>query len=158
MAFKIVNIYSRMGALTLSLGELVHLEALVISASTALTLLVVIVSIALIFLLYLTLKVNFPALLGRGGIYAALYNFLYDRWYINPLIYLGFVNGGNKLTSSVEGVDNKIDLLYHSFTPLTGVLSAWSLRALHRGRTDYYLTLYLLSALIVLFLVLAMMR
>ncbi len=155
---SMANIYSRMGLLTLSVGELVHLEAIVISGTTVLAVLVVLASIALIFLLYFTLKVNFPALLGRGGLYSALHNFLYDRWYINPLVYLSFVNGGAKLARSVEGVDINIDLLYHSATPSTGSLSAWSLRVLHRGRTDYYLALYLLSALVLLFLVLALMR
>ncbi|MFN4045844.1 MAG: NADH-quinone oxidoreductase subunit L [Acidilobaceae archaeon] len=155
---SMASIYSRMGALTLSIGELVHVEALVISGSMVLTILVVAASIAAIFLLYLVFKVNFPALLGRGGLYGALYNFLYDRWYINPLIYLGFVNGGVRAVRGVGEVDDSIDLLYHSAMPSTGSLSAWSLRALHRGRTDYYLALYILSALLMLFLVLALMR
>ncbi|MMZ63958.1 hypothetical protein D1872_262490 [compost metagenome] len=100
--------------------------------------------------------VDFPGLIRRSTVARAIHDFLYDRWYINSIYYIVIVGGFAALASLLAIVDLGIDLFYHFAIPVLFALGAAGLRALHRGRTDYYMMLYLYFATaLLLFLYLA---
>ncbi|MEB3851728.1 MAG: NADH-quinone oxidoreductase subunit L [Desulfurococcales archaeon] len=102
--------------------------------------------IALVWLLYKWINVNFRALLAQHASLKALHDFLFDRWYINAIIYIVIVYGFAGIAMFLAGVDFGIDWFYH--TALIAVFGAFSYatRALHRGRPEYIVSLYLYLA------------
>lgn len=105
-----------------------------------------IISILIVWYLYKVANVNFRALIARSVLAKATYDFLFDRWYINAVIYIVFVYSFAGLAAILGAVDFGIDWFYH-----VGLLAAFSafsiaLRALHRGRPEYILSLYLYMA------------
>ena len=114
------------------------------------------ISMAIVAALYLLLKPDFDAILERNRIARAIHDFLFDRWYINSIIYIVIVGGFAGLTYIMAGIDRAIDFFYHELVLIIFSLGAAGLRALHRGRSDYYLTLYAYFAgliLLILYLV-----
>ncbi len=100
--------------------------------------------------IYLALKVDFDSILEKNTIARAIHDFLFDRWYINALIYIVIVGGFAGLSMILAGIDHVIDLAYHAAIPAVFALGAAGLRALHRGKTDYYLMLYMYFVSIIL--------
>jgi len=116
----------------------------------------VLVSAGIVALLYLILKVDFPRIIETNSIARAIHDFLYDRWYINSIIYIVIVGGFSMLSLVALNIDIGIDVLYHMALPAAFAMGAAALRALHRGRSDYYLMLYVYFAallLLILFLI-----
>jgi NADH-quinone oxidoreductase subunit L len=148
------EVYSKMSELTLAIGSPVeaHIE---LSGLTLATVAVILATVVAVSTLYAIVRANLYALAQKAPL-DKLYNFLYDRWYANSIIYMVFLGGGIRATGLLKEADIGIDYTYHSLTPRAGSLGAWILRSLHRGRTEYYITLYLISvAVIILVLLLA---
>jgi len=117
---------------------------------------IVLLSAGIVAVLYLVLKVDFPRIVETNSLARAIYNFLYDRWYINSIIYIVIVGGFSMLSLVALNIDIGIDALYHMALPAVFAMGAAALRALHRGRSDYYLMLYVYFAallLLILFLI-----
>lgn len=100
--------------------------------------------------LYLIAKVDFRRLIKENAAVAALHGFLYDRMYINPVIYLVIVGGFAYIAVALYTLDSALDAIYHVGFPALGILGAAALRRLHRGRTDYIVALYSMGAAAVL--------
>jgi len=113
----------------------------------------VLVSAGIVALLYLVLKVDFPRIVATNKAAKAIYDFLYDRWYINSIIYIVVVGGFSLLSLIALNIDIGIDALYHMALPAVFALGAGALRVLHRGRSDYYLMLYIYFAALLLLLI-----
>ena len=114
---------------------------------------IVLGSAGIVAVLYLVLKVDFPSIVQSNSAARAIYNFLYDRWYINSIIYIVIVGGFSWISLVALNIDIGIDALYHMAIPGVFALGAAGLRALHRGRSDYYLMLYVyFAALLLLFI------
>jgi len=148
----ISKVYSRMSELTLAVGSPVeaHVE---LSGLTLVTILVILVVVVAVAILYSILGAR-PYALAQKAPFDKLYNFLYDRWYGNPIIYMVFLGGGVRATGFLKEADMGVDHFYHSLTPKAGSLGAWILRSLHRGRTEYYITLYLISVAVIILVLL----
>ncbi len=148
------SVYSRMAEVTLSMGS--HIEVHVELTGLTITIILVILATALtIISLYAILRVNIYALAQKAP-FTQLYNFLYDRWYMNSIIYATFLGGGVRTTWFFKNADMGVDHFYHSLIPRIASVGAWILRSLHRGRTEYYIALYLISvAIIILAMLLA---
>lgn len=139
---------------TLSVGEAVQLSV-GLTESVIIALSLVGVTLLIVAGLYAA-GVDFPGLIRRSTVARAIHDFLYDRWYINSIYYIVIVGGFAALASLLAIVDLGIDLFYHFAIPVLFALGAAGLRALHRGRTDYYMMLYLYFATaLLLFLYLA---
>jgi len=139
-------------ALTLSLGGEAEL-AVHVSPAVLATVGLVLASMGVVAALYMVVKVDFPRLVRENSVARAIYNFLYDRWYINPIIYIVIVGGFAGLSMAAAWLDAGIDALYHWALPAVFALGAAALRALHRGRTDYYLMLYVYFAALALLII-----
>jgi len=114
------------------------------------------VSMLAVYVLYMVVKYDFVALIQRNAVARRIHDFLYDRWYINAVIYIVIVGGFAGLSMILAGIDHVIDLAYHAAIPALFALGAGALRALHRGRSDYYLMLYLyFASILMLFIYLA---
>ncbi len=133
--------YSRAAELTLSLGRFADLAFKLSSEALVATSLILIGAFAPYFVYYLS-GIDTRRLIERG-LLARLHGFLYDRWYINSLYYMVFVDGSSRIINALGRLDTAIDKLYHSLIPGAVSSLADSVRSLHRGRTDYYLALYL---------------
>jgi len=128
----------------------------VTSAKTLGTLTWVGVNLAVVWYLYVPAKIDFDRILERNTIARAIHDFLFDRWYINSLIYIFIVGGFAGLSLILAGFNNILDIAYHMALPALFVLTAAGIRSLHRGKTDYYLMLYLyFAALVLLYLYIA---
>ena len=113
-------------------------------------------NLAVVYLLYMVWKVDFVRIIRENAAARRIHDFLYDRWYINSIIYIVIVGGFAGLSIILAGVDHIIDLVYHTAIPILFALGAAGLRALHRGRSDYYLMLYLyFASILMLFIYLA---
>ena len=123
------------------------------TTEVAMALSLVLASMAIVAYLYMVARVDFPRLVRENALAAAIYNFLYDRWYINSIIYIVIVGGFAGLSIFAHGIDTFIDLIYHVGIPVIFVAGAAALRSLHRGRSDYYLTLYVYFAAIILLII-----
>jgi len=88
------------------------------------------------------LKLDFVALLQRNKTAKMLHDFLYDRWYINALIYIFIVGGFAGLMEVAGAINGVIDAFYHVAIPVFFIAGSQALRGIHRGRTDLYLTFY----------------
>ncbi len=108
--------------------------------------------ILFVWYLYKIANVNFRAILARSALAKATYDFLFDRWYINAIIYILLVYGFAGFAAALAGVDFGIDWFYHVGLLAFFGASSFALRALHRGRPDYILSMYLYMAGIVLLL------
>ena len=95
--------------------------------------------------LYMALRVDFRGLIAGSGLASAIHGFLYDRMYINPVIYIVVVGGFAWLTRAMVELDLAFDTGYHLALVSLAAAAAWGLRAVNRGRTDYILALYLIS-------------
>ena len=143
--------YTRMAENTLALGVAPEVR---VEASTLTLTTLALIALSSLAVIYIYLRgVNVYSLAERG-VLSSLYNFLYDRWYVNPVIYAVFLGGGTRVSSYMRDADLGIDSFYHSLTPDIASRGAWLLRALHRGRTEYYIALYLVSLAILIALVL----
>ena len=100
------------------------------------------ISLAIVAGLYLVVKPDFDKILATSKAARALHDFLFDRWYINAIIYIVIVGGFWAASIALEATNSLIDALYHTAIPVLFALGAAGLRALHRGRSDYYLMLY----------------
>lgn len=113
-------------------------------------------SILIVAGLYLVWRVDFPSLIERSTLTRIIHDFLYDRWYINSIYYIVIVGGFAVFASLLAIIDFGIDMFYHFAIPVAFAAGAAGLRALHRGKTDYYMLLYLyFAATILLFVYLA---
>lgn len=113
-------------------------------------------NLAIVYLLYMVWKVDFVKIIRENVTARRIHDFLYDRWYINSIIYIVIVGGFAGLSIILGGIDHIIDLAYHAAIPVLFALGAAGLRALHRGRSDYYLMLYIyFASTLMLFLYLA---
>ena len=116
----------------------------------------VLLSMVVVYLLYMAWKVDFESLIQKSAAARAIHGFLYDRWYINSIIYIIIVGGFAGLSIILAGINHIIDLAYHAAIPALFALGAAGLRVLHRGRSDYYLMLYIyFASIIMLFVYLA---
>ncbi len=113
-------------------------------------------SIAIVIGLYMIWRVDFRSLIERNLAARVTYNFLFDRWYINSIIYLLFVIGFTGVSYLLWLIDRAIDWFYHIGLVVFGKISSIATRTLHRGRPDYYNSMYLALIGIVLLLVIFM--
>lgn len=151
---SISEIYSKMAEKTLAIEVTPHIH-LELATPTLITVALITLTALTIIIVYYVLKIKVYALIERS-LLIKLYDFLYDRWYMNSLIYAIFLGGGVKTTSYVKEADLGIDNFYHTLIPDISSKAAWALRLLHRGRTEYYIALYLVSlALIILILLIS---
>ena len=132
--------------------------AVELGARVIAVILFVLASLATVVYLYMVARVNFPRIVETSAAARALFNFLFDRWYINAIIYLVFVYGFYGIAIMLAGVDAAIDWFYHVGLVALFGLGSIALRGLHRGRPDYYLTLYVYLAGIVLVLAVLLWR
>ncbi len=96
--------------------------------------------------LYLALKIDFVGILKKSQTARVLHGFLYDRWYINALIYIVIVGGFIVIVQALGFVDSVIDGFYHVGIPVAFILFSKGFRSLHRGRPDLYLAYYAYGA------------
>ncbi len=132
-----------MSALTLSLAE-TKLE-FALKPTTALMAGSAVSSVLVVSALYLLLKPDFRGLIASSRLASALHGFLYDRMYVNPAIYIAVLGGFTWIAESLLELDMVIDFAFHHALVIGASIGAFALRAIYRGRTDYILTLYLLS-------------
>jgi NADH-quinone oxidoreductase subunit L len=110
-----------------------------------------ILMILLVWWLYKIVGVDFRRMLATSAAAKAVHDFLFDRWYINSIIYILVVYGFAGLAMFLSGVDFAIDWFYHTGLVAAFVAFSFSLRSLHRGRPEYILSLYLyLTGLVLL--------
>lgn len=145
------DILAEASRLTLSLGVPYRLE-ISLSGTTIAAVSVAVASMVAVFASYRSL----------GGLLATLkssplFELLYNRWYINSIIYAVFKNGGARVRDFMVNIDLGIDGIYHQLVPMGGSVAANALRSLHRGATDYYMALYIASFIIAMLLVLILM-
>ena len=107
---------------------------------------------------YIAAKIDFRKMLAESSLARVLHGFLYDRMYLNPLIYIVFVGGGSALAAIMLELDLTIDFLYHSGLVGVGVAAAVLARKIYRGRTDYIIALYLVSFAFTLLAALAILE
>ncbi len=85
-----------------------------------------------------------PALRG-------LHSFLYDRWFINALIYRVLVYPGTTLAQGLwKIVEKAIDWFYHIGLPRASLALGQGLRAIHYGSLTAYLAYLIIGVLIAL--------
>ncbi|MEB3787059.1 MAG: hypothetical protein GSR75_03005, partial [Desulfurococcales archaeon] len=92
--------------------------------------------------LYLVMKVDFVSILKTSKTARILHDFLYDRWYINALIYIIIVGGFIGAIDLLGYVDGFIDAFYHIGIPIAFILISKGFRSMHKGRPDLYLAYY----------------
>ncbi len=149
---SVLGVYARMAEVTLAVWSRVEVHFELTGLTLTIVSAVLLTALAVI-ALYMFVRANLYALAEKGFL-GKLYNFLYDRWYVNPIIYIVFLGGGFKVTGILRDIDLSIDYLYHSLTPRLSSIGAWILRSLHRGRTEYYIALYIASLAIIVLLAL----
>jgi NADH-quinone oxidoreductase subunit L len=145
---SVSGVYSRMAEVTLAVQSRVEVY-FELSGLTVIVLSTILLTALAVAVLYLFARANLYEL-TRKGYLGGLYNFLYDRWYVNPIIYAVFIGGGSRATGFFKEVDLGIDHFYHSLTPALSSTGAWILRSLHRGRTEYYIALYIAFLTVIL--------
>jgi NADH-quinone oxidoreductase subunit L len=85
-----------------------------------------------------------------------LHGFLYDRWYINALIYRILVYPGSSLASLVQRTaEHAIDVFYHTIVPRATSALGLALRLLHGGFLPSYLAYFVIGLLVALLVNLA---
>ncbi len=96
-------------------------------------------------LLYMVVRLDFRRLIAENRVAAAIHGFLYDRMYVNPVIYIVVLGGGGWVARSILELDLTIDYAYHAALVAAAAAAAFALRALSRGRTDYIIALYVVG-------------
>ncbi|MEN2999599.1 MAG: NADH-quinone oxidoreductase subunit L [Acidilobaceae archaeon] len=147
--------YSDMALLTLALRTS-YVPEVSVSGTALAVVALVLLSALTVFAAYYVLKIKFSELVATAP-WSSIYNFLFDRWYLNSLMYWLFRNNGWRVANLSAAMDEGVDLTYHSSLPATASWFANSLRSLHRGATDYYMALYLASMIALLLLIIALM-
>ncbi len=109
---------------------------------------IIIVDIIAVALVYLR-RHYLVDLIERSSALRGIYDFLFNRWYVNSALYYLFLDSFNGLSWLFNVINRAIDLFYHYVLPEAGLLTSRGLRGLMRGRTDYILTLYLVMIAIV---------
>ncbi len=141
--------------MTLSIGALTHLTVTLTTGVIG-VLSLALGSIFIVWVLYMPLKVDFRALIRERTWARVIHDFLFDRWYINSIYYWIFVAGFAGFSYLLGVLDFGIDVFYHYAIPALFALGAGGLRALHRGKTNYYMMLYIyFAATLLLFIYLA---
>ncbi|HID40528.1 MAG TPA: NADH-quinone oxidoreductase subunit L, partial [Pyrodictium sp.] len=107
---------------------------LAVGASTLAVVGSAVLAIAVTAYIYLIAKIDFRKIIGENMTIATIHSFLYNRFYINPLIYIVIVGGSSYLATVAVLIDSAIDALYHVGLPAAGILGATILRRLHRCR------------------------
>jgi NADH-quinone oxidoreductase subunit L len=74
---------------------------------------------------------------------SGIHSFLFDRWYLNSIIYYAFVYSFIGLSWVLHVVDHGIDVFYHGVLPSFAGWSSALLRRTFRGRTDYAIAMYM---------------
>ena len=135
------SLLSKAWGLTLAIEEapLIKFE---VTKGAIMTLSLSVLSIAFVGAAYMVARVDFRRILATSKAAKVIHDFLFDRWYINALIYLVIVNGFAGIVLAATAVNSAIDWFYHA--GLVAAFGAFSMafRRLHRGRPDYYLALY----------------
>jgi len=148
MGLYYTGLYSALARAAATTLALAH-EAMLMVKLSALTVAVVLgaaASFLAVAYIYLVARIDFRRLIRENALAAAIHGFLYDRMYINPIIYLVIVGGFAYLATVFYTVDTAIDAIYHVGLPALGIIGAAVLRRLHRGRTDYIVALYSIGA------------
>ena len=152
------RVLSRASELTLALSSPASL-AIHLTSHVSMVLGGALATIGIVIGLYLVWHVNFRELIKKSIAARITFNFLFDRWYINSIIYLLFVVGFIGVSYLLWAVDFGIDWFYHIGLVVFAGVASLATRALHRGRPEYYNALYLaLTALGVLLFVLEWLR
>ncbi|MGC9191511.1 MAG: NADH-quinone oxidoreductase subunit L [Conexivisphaera sp.] len=101
-------------------------------------------------------RIDFMSAVRSSRLLSGIHSFLFDRWYLNSLIYYAFVYSFIGLSVVLRAVDRAIDAFYHSVLPsFAGWSSSW-LRSTFSGRTDYSLAMYLsLTGILLMVLLIA---
>ena len=73
------------------------------------------------YLIYISGRLKPTAIVGETGFGRAVYNFLWNRWYINPVYYRAFVNG---TLSTAGALKNTIETGF--FDKISGAVAAFS--------------------------------
>ena len=122
------DILSSMGERVLGIHEAFHVEIHLDPALLTTTLSMVSIGIIMALYLYLTEKgEHITGFVSENRLCKSIYNFLYDRWYINALYYKLIVRGFSLLSSGIFKYFDSlvIDGFYHSFIPwITDKLSS----------------------------------
>ncbi|MEM1610011.1 MAG: NADH-quinone oxidoreductase subunit L [Sulfolobales archaeon] len=104
--------------------------------------------------LYRRFGLDILAAMRGNPIAVAINRFLYDRWYINSIIYAIFVDGGAKTVRSVgryfEG--GVIDRIYHAVIPKGFSIFSRILRSYQPGVINSYLIVMVLGAIFLILL------
>ncbi len=88
-------------------------------------------------------RIDFMSSVRSSRLLSAIHSFLFDRWYLNSIIYYAFVYSFIGFSFVLRAVDRGIDAFYHSLLPAFAKGSSAALRTTFGGRTDYSLGLYL---------------
>jgi len=74
------------------------------------------------YLIYISRKIGLTSIVGEKGIARSIYNFLWNRWYINPAYYRVFVYGTISAASAVKtAIESKF------FDRISGAVAAFSI-------------------------------
>ncbi len=145
---------ARAVGLTLAVGEAEVPGLKLAAAATVVGL--SLASMAVVALLYLVARVDFRRIVESSRPARVLHDFLFDRWYINSIIYIVVVGGFAGWVAAAAAVDAAVDWFYHAGLVSAFAAASMAFRRLHRGRPDYYLALYVyMIGLVLLFAYLA---
>jgi len=100
------------------------------------------VDILLVVAAYLR-RIDFMSAVRSSSILSGIHSFLFDRWYLNSIIYYAFVYSFIGLSWVLHVVDHGIDVFYHGVLPSFAGWSSALLRGTFRGRTDYMIAMYM---------------
>jgi len=100
------------------------------------------VDVLLVLAAYLR-RIDFTSAVRSSSILSGIHSFLFDRWYLNSIIYYAFVYSFIGLSWVLHAVDHGIDVFYHGVLPSFAGRSSALLRGTFRGRTDYMIAMYM---------------
>ncbi len=83
------------------------------------------------YLIYISGRLKSTSIVGEGGFARALYNFLWNRWYINPLYYRIFVYG---TLSAATALRNTIETGF--FDKISGAVALASIDVSKGGQRN----------------------
>lgn len=102
-------------------------EAVLIASVGSLTMLAI--GGAIGYLVYISRKINPSSIIGPTGPARAIYNFLWNRWYLNPLYYRAFVYG---TLSTANSVRTTVETGF--FDRISGAVAKVSVRLSEKGQ------------------------
>jgi NADH-quinone oxidoreductase subunit L len=88
-------------------------------------------------------RIDFMSAVRSSRLLSGIHSFLFDRWYLNSIIYYAFVYSFIGLSWVLHAVDHGIDVFYHGVLPSFAGWSSALLRRTFRGRTDYTIAMYM---------------